>query len=99
MEDPLARKYVSGLGFQWAGKDAIGPAHDEYPDTPLIQTESECGDGSNDWKAAEHTFGLIRHYFTNGANAYMYWNMILDPEPSPFRLSRSRPVLRASVVS
>ena len=78
MEDPVARKYIAGLGFQWAGKDAIGPAHDEYPDISLMQTESECGDGSNDWKAAEHTFGLIRHYFENGANAYMYWNMILD---------------------
>lgn len=32
-----------------------------------MQTETECGDGSNDWAAAEHTFALMRHYFNNGA--------------------------------
>ncbi len=78
MEDPEASKYIKGMGFQWAGKDAMEPAHDEYPDVSLMETESECGDGSNDWKAAEYTFSLIKKYFSSGANAYMYWNMILD---------------------
>ena len=78
LEDPEARKYVKGLGFQWAGKDAIGPSHDNYPGLPLMETESECGDGSNDWKAAEYTFSLMRKYFSAGAGAYMSWNMILD---------------------
>ena len=44
----------------------------------LMQTETECGNGSNDWAAAEHTFELMKHYFSNGANAYMYWNMVLN---------------------
>lgn len=70
--------YVKGVGFQWAGKGAIPEVHKKYPDLQLMQTETECGDGSNDWKAAEHTFGLMKHYFENGANAYMYWNMVLD---------------------
>jgi glucosylceramidase len=78
LRDPDAKKYVKGLGFQWAGKDAIGRAHGKFPAVSLMETESECGDGSNDWKAAEYTFSLIRHYFENGANAYMYWNMVLD---------------------
>jgi glucosylceramidase len=43
-----------------------------------MQTESECGDGSNDWKAAMHTWNLMKSYFTSGVNSYMYWNMILD---------------------
>jgi glucosylceramidase len=43
-----------------------------------METESECGDGSNDWAAAMHTFDLIQHYFNLGANSYMYWNIVLD---------------------
>jgi len=76
--DPKAGKYIAGVGFQWAGRDAIPEVHRKYPDMPLMQTETECGDGSNDWAAAEHTFDLMKHYFKNGANAYMYWNMVLD---------------------
>ena len=43
-----------------------------------MQTESECGNGSDDWPAAAHTWSLMRHYITNGACRYMYWNMVLD---------------------
>ena len=78
LKDPLAQKYIKGVGFQWAGKGAIPYVHEHYPDQQLMQTETECGNGSNDWKAAEHTFDLMKHYFNNGANSYMYWNMILD---------------------
>ena len=69
---------VKGVGFQWAGKGVIPEVHKKYPQMQLMQTETECGDGSNDWKAAEYTFSLMKHYFENGTNAYMYWNMILD---------------------
>ena len=78
MSNPDARKYIAGMGFQWAGKGVIPDVHQKYPEMKLMQTETECGDGSNDWPAAEHTFELIKHYFRNGANAYMYWNMVLD---------------------
>ncbi|GAL81896.1 O-glycosyl hydrolase family 30 [Algibacter lectus] len=82
MDDVLQYKntedYVTGVGFQWAGKGAIEAVHAKYPDMQLMQTETECGDGSNDWKAAEYTFNLMKHYFENGANSYMYWNMVLD---------------------
>ncbi|CAH8282431.1 glucosylceramidase [Mariniflexile fucanivorans] len=72
------RDIVKGVGFQWAGKGAIEAVHAKYPEMQLMQTETECGDGSNDWKAAEYTFNLMKHYFENGANSYMYWNMVLD---------------------
>jgi glucosylceramidase len=78
LQNKNAGKYISGVGFQWAGKGAIPEIHRKYPDLKLMQTETECGNGSNDWVAAEHTFDLMKHYFKNGANAYMYWNMILD---------------------
>ena len=78
LQNMMAAKYIKGVGFQWAGQGAIAEVHRKYPEMKLMQTETECGDGSNDWKAAEHTFGLMKHYFKNGANAYMYWNMVLD---------------------
>ncbi|OHX63916.1 glycoside hydrolase family 30 protein [Flammeovirga pacifica] len=76
--DHKAQKYIKGVGFQWAGKGAIPYVNTKYPNLELMQTESECGNGSNDWAAAKHTFDLIKHYFKNGANSYMYWNMVLD---------------------
>ncbi len=78
LQDSCSRKYIQGIGFQWAGKNCIPAVHAKYPEMQLMQTESECGDGSNDWKAAEYTWSLMKHYMENGANAYIYWNTILD---------------------
>lgn len=44
----------------------------------LIQTESECGDGRNSWDYCFYTWDMIRHYFSNGACAYEYWNISLE---------------------
>jgi glucosylceramidase len=76
--DSPAREFIAGVGFQWAGKGAIPLVRERYPHMRLMQTETECGDGSNDWAAAEHTWSLMRHYFEHGAEAYMYWNFVLD---------------------
>jgi glucosylceramidase len=76
--DSKARSYLSGVGMQWAGKGVVAELHRTHPALPLMQTESECGDGSNDWAAARHTWDLMHHYLTNGACAYMYWNLVLD---------------------
>nr|WP_321452746.1 glycoside hydrolase family 30 beta sandwich domain-containing protein [uncultured Carboxylicivirga sp.] len=73
-----ARKYLSGVGFQWAGKGAIPGIHKRYPELQLYQTEQECGNGKNDWTNCIYSWDLMKHYLTNGANAYMYWNTSLD---------------------
>ena len=78
LQDEASSVYVDGLGFQWAGKKAIPMANTKYPDIKKMQTESECGDGSNDWAAAEYTFSLMKHYFEHGVNSYLYWNMALE---------------------
>jgi glucosylceramidase len=78
MQDPLVSRYISGVSFQWAGKEAIHAVHLKYPALKLIQSETECGDGSNDWKAAEYTFSLMKHYFENGISSYTFWNSVLD---------------------
>ena len=78
LTDPVSGKYISAVGFQWAGKGAIKGIHERYPDMKLYQTEQECGDGKNDWSGAVYSWNLMRHYLDNGASAYMYWNISLD---------------------
>ncbi|MBD0776291.1 beta-glycosidase [Maribacter sp. ANRC-HE7] len=78
LTDVDAKKFVSGVGFQWAGKESIPGIHKRYPDLTLYQTEQECGNGKNDWSKCVYSWGLMKHYLSNGANAYMYWNTSLD---------------------
>jgi glucosylceramidase len=77
VNDVHCRSYIKGVGFQWAGKGAIAGIHERYPDLELYQTEQECGNGKNDWKYCKYTWGLMKHYLSNGANAYLYWNTSL----------------------
>lgn len=79
LSDPKARRYVKGVGYQWAGKNALQRTHTAYPDVPLLQTENECGDGNNTWQYAHYVFELMNHYFSNQVIGYVYWNMILKP--------------------
>ena len=78
LNDADAAKYIDGVGYQWAGKFAVEETRENHPEIKIMQTESECGDGSNDQDAAEYTYSLICHYLKNGANSYLYWNMVLD---------------------
>lgn len=79
LRDPVANRYITGVGYQWAGKSAVQRTLESYPDKYILQTENECGDGKNSWKYAEYIFGLFRHYLINGANGYVYWNAVLAP--------------------
>ncbi len=76
--DPEARRFIKGMGFQWDGKGLVQRVHQAWPDLPLMQTENECGDGTNSWAYALYVFDLMWHYFTNGVGAYTYWNMVLS---------------------
>lgn len=78
MNNPKAAKYIKGFGFQWAGKEMIADAHKAYPQLHIMQTENECGGGENNWSSAEHTWSLLKHYLNRGAEAYIYWNFILE---------------------
>jgi len=78
LDDSEAHRYIKGVGFQWDAKYALPELQKEYPDYPMMQTESECGNGENNWESAEYTWSLINHYFNSGINSYMYWNMVLD---------------------
>lgn len=78
LSDPEAAKYIKGAGYQWDGKGSIPVISKEYPNLKMMHTEAECGNGSNDWAAAENTWWQISHYLRNGACNFTYWNMILD---------------------
>lgn len=77
LADKEAYSYIEGVGYQWAGKNAIQRNVEAYPELRYMQTENECGVGDNSWEHAHYVFGLLRHYLTNGANSYVYWNMVL----------------------
>ena len=67
----------TGLGFQWEGSQIIPQVRNKYPHLKVVQTESECGSGTFDWRAAEHTFGIINDYLGKGCEEYTFWNVIL----------------------
>ncbi len=73
-----AGKYIAGIGFQWGGMKAIPEIHKNHPELSLMQTENMCGESENDWTSVERSWETIVHYMNNGANSYIYWNMILD---------------------
>lgn len=78
LSDPKAGRYITGAGFQWAGKGAIAAIHRNHPALRLYQTEQECGDGRNDWRYCRYAWSLLKHYLQNGASAYLYWNIALQ---------------------
>ena len=82
MQDEKARKYIKGVGYQWAGKMALGATKDDYPELEIIQTESECGGGDNSWDQMMYIFEMVRMYLREGASAYVYWNIALEGDSS-----------------
>lgn len=77
LQDEKSGKYIKGVGFQWAGKDALPGINLKYPELVMYQTEQECGDGKNDWKGVLHSWDLMKHYLRNGVSVYEYWNTSL----------------------
>lgn len=73
-------KEIKGIGFQWWGGQVLPTIRKKFPNYCYMQTETECGSGTFDWKAAEHTFNLINHYLGNGCEEYTFWNAILCDE-------------------
>lgn len=80
LSDRHLAESVQGVGFQWEGGQILPRIRAKYPQFKYVQTESECGWGSFNWAAAEHTFGLINHYLGNGCEEYTFWNAILSDD-------------------
>ena len=77
LDDPEAFRHIRGVAYQWEGKAALRPSVESYPELEYMQSENECGDGSNSWEYANYVFELMRLYITGGVCAYCYWNAVL----------------------
>ncbi len=78
--DEEALTYISGVSYQWGGKIAIQRTFESWwPRIRLMQSENECGFGDNTWEYARYNFTMMKHYISNGAESYMYWNLMLPP--------------------
>ena len=78
LSDIATKKFVGGAALQWAGKGMVERVAQTWPDLPIIQSENECGDGTNTFEYAIYIFDLMRHYLGNGVVGYTYWNPILN---------------------
>lgn len=85
LDDPTLQKNVKGVGTQWECRNNLTQLRKRYPNLRFMQSESECGNGSMDWAAGEHTFFLLSDNLGNGCDEYYNWNFILtDNGESPW---------------
>lgn len=85
LSDEKLRNSIDGVAFQWEGREILPDIRRQYPDLHYICSESECGNGSMDWKAGEHTFFLISDNIGNGCDEWFNWNFLLpDRGTSPW---------------
>lgn len=77
LSDPQLREQLSGLAFQWEGREILPAIRSQYPDFSYICSESECGNGDMDWRAGEHTFFLIADNIGKGCDEWYNWNFLL----------------------
>ena len=73
----LHSSLISGIGFQWEGRENLDFMREHHPDLHMVSSESECGNGQMDWRAGEHTFFLLHEYIGRGCDEYYNWNFIL----------------------
>lgn len=85
LSDEGLRKCIDGVAFQWEGREILSSIRSQYPDFHYICSESECGNGSMDWNAGEHTFFLIADNVGKGCDEWYNWNFLLpDSGMSPW---------------
>ncbi|MCQ2196076.1 MAG: beta-glycosidase [Bacteroidaceae bacterium] len=77
LDDKTLQKNIKGVGTQWECRNNLPEMRKRYPNLRFMMSESECGDGSMDWKAGEHTFFLLSDNLGNGCDEYYNWNFIL----------------------
>ena len=77
LDDPTLQSNVKGIATQWECRENLPQLKERYPKLRLMMSESECGNGSMDWRAGEHTFFLLSDNLGNGCDEYYNWNFIL----------------------
>ena len=85
LDDTTLQANVKGIGTQWECRNNLPQMRERYPDMRFMCSESECGNGSMDWAAGEHTFFLLADNLGYGVDEYYNWNFILtDNGESPW---------------
>lgn len=77
LDDAKLQQNIVGIGTQWECRNNLPQLRERYPNLRIMMSESECGNGSMDWKAGEHTFFLLCDNLGNGVDEYYNWNFIL----------------------
>jgi glucosylceramidase len=109
LADPGTLSVVSGAAFQWNALPFVAKVHAAYPNLPLMQSETECGNTRrmpdynpetppNNFAYAAHTFRKFRDFISQGASSYMLWNMVLDEHGKNISTDRPWPQNAAIVV-
>ena len=90
LDDPVAAKYVWGVGFHWYVGDNfenVKRVKEAYPQTHLLFTEGCHGSFDfskiNDWQWGELYAKSMVHDFNNGAEGWTDWNVLLDEKGGP----------------
>lgn len=79
LNDTELRSQLHGVATQWECRECLPSLRSKYPDIGhWMCSESECGNGSMDWKAGEHTFFLLSDNLGNGVDEYYIWNFLLQ---------------------
>lgn len=77
LDDKTLQSNIKGIGTQWECRNNLPQLRKRYPSLRIMMSESECGNGSMDWGAGEHTFFLLSDNLGNGVDEYYNWNFIL----------------------
>ena len=77
LDNKTVQQNIAGVGTQWECRNNLPQLRERYPNLRFMMSESECGNGSMDWAAGEHTFFLLSDNLGNGVDEYYNWNFIL----------------------
>lgn len=86
--DAKAASYVSGMAFHWYSGghfEEVRKTREAFPEKELLFTEGclEGGMKLGQWDRGEHYARNMIGDFTNGANGWLDWNLLLDPVGGP----------------
>lgn len=94
LDDPVAAKYVWGVGFHWyAGDnfDNVKRVQEAYPNVNLLLTEACLYPFDfkkiNEWQWGETYARSMINDFNNGAVGWTDWNILLDEKGGPNHVS------------
>jgi len=78
LRDEAFRRSVGGCAYQYSMPKFIAQFRQQFPDCPIIHSESVCYGGQNSGAQAISLFEDVVGFYEAGVSLYTYWNMILN---------------------